>query len=190
MVGKEVCYMHGGPSLSGIAHPNFKHGLRSKYMPKRLLQKFQEAADDPELKTLNSDLAVASTRINELLTELDADTSGSLWDKTRGVFFEFMDASGDPARANELLGQLRQLITRGAAMASKWRELGEWLDRRGRLVAAETKRMRDLQLTLTAAEAGALVAALMESVKRNVEDRETLRSIGQEFARILPPDNS
>ena len=28
------CRIHGGLSLGGIAHPNFKHGGRSKYFPK------------------------------------------------------------------------------------------------------------------------------------------------------------
>ena len=27
------CRIHGGLSLGGIAHPNFKHGRRSKYFP-------------------------------------------------------------------------------------------------------------------------------------------------------------
>jgi hypothetical protein len=28
------CRIHGGLSLGGIAHPNYKHGGRSKYFPK------------------------------------------------------------------------------------------------------------------------------------------------------------
>ena len=30
MRGMEVCYHHGGKSLSGYAHPNYKHGYYSK----------------------------------------------------------------------------------------------------------------------------------------------------------------
>jgi len=31
---KGRCHLHGGKSLGGIAHPNFKHGRYSKYVPR------------------------------------------------------------------------------------------------------------------------------------------------------------
>ncbi|HEX8231006.1 MAG TPA: HGGxSTG domain-containing protein [Chloroflexia bacterium] len=57
------CNLHGGKSLSGIAHPGYKHGFYSKYLPYRALvlaarQRQRSAESSPHC----SQRATAKTR--------------------------------------------------------------------------------------------------------------------------------
>src|SRR5262245_31214402 len=64
------CRFHGGASLRGVAHPNFKTGAHSRYLPKHLRQDYQRAVTDPELLSLKSQAALLATREMELTKQL------------------------------------------------------------------------------------------------------------------------
>ena len=58
------CKLHGGKSLAGAAHPNFKTGRYSKYLPKHLAKAYDEIKADPKLLQLDDDVALLEARLN------------------------------------------------------------------------------------------------------------------------------
>src|SRR5262249_56407268 len=66
----DKCRIHGGLSLRGVAHPQYKNGAHSKYLPKSLRQDYLRAVRDPELLSLLNQLALLASRHMELTKEL------------------------------------------------------------------------------------------------------------------------
>src|SRR5687768_15894585 len=54
---KRVCDWHGGKSLSGPAHPNYKHGRHWQVLPIGLRDRFERALGDPELLSMTPEIA-------------------------------------------------------------------------------------------------------------------------------------
>src|SRR5215212_8598437 len=46
------CERHGGKSLAGAAHPDFRHGRDSKYLLARLQEEYERNVKDETLRTL------------------------------------------------------------------------------------------------------------------------------------------
>lgn len=92
MNGSAKCYFHGGASLKGIAHPNFKHGGRTRYMPERLAARYEEAIADPDLGSLKRNIALNEAIVREKL--------------------ELLNAGGDSSEAWEIIAKaLKDLMT-------------------------------------------------------------------------------
>jgi hypothetical protein len=68
--GRNVCRYHGGATPRGIASPNFKHGKYSKDLPKGLIARYEQAAQDPELLALRDEIALLDARMVELMHKL------------------------------------------------------------------------------------------------------------------------
>ena len=68
--GRTVCRMHGGKSLRGIAHPNYKEGRYAKDLPLSLAKEFDPNVDSRKLTSLGEDIALNDLRIGELLRKL------------------------------------------------------------------------------------------------------------------------
>lgn len=58
--GRERCPKHGGKTPRGPASPHWKHGQRSRYLPRGLRQRVERLISDPDLVAL--DLEVATVR--------------------------------------------------------------------------------------------------------------------------------
>ena len=46
MDGKNRCHLHGGKSIGGVAHYNFKDGKYSTYLPDSLSTNYKESVSD------------------------------------------------------------------------------------------------------------------------------------------------
>src|SRR5205807_10211401 len=56
------CRFHGGLSLRGMAAPQYKNGMHSKYLPKHLKEDYEAALADPDMLYLKSQVALLGTR--------------------------------------------------------------------------------------------------------------------------------
>ncbi|MCD9187201.1 MAG: hypothetical protein LUM44_12260 [Pyrinomonadaceae bacterium] len=72
--GSSKCRFHGGKSLRGIAHPNFKSGLFSRHLPTRLVGLFAEIMTDGNLIDLRESISLVDLQIIGFLQQLQ--TSG------------------------------------------------------------------------------------------------------------------
>jgi predicted nucleic acid-binding Zn-ribbon protein len=181
------CRVHGGASPAGIASPHFKHGRRGKYLPTRLLERYEEAVGDSELLALRDEIALIDVRINELLERIDTGESAALWAQL-GAKFEKMQqayASQDDSGFARAVKGLGAIIEQGGRADQVWDDIGNVIEQRRKLVESERKRLVDMQQMLTAEQAMTLLAAVVDVVRRNVTDRDALAAISADVKRIV-----
>jgi hypothetical protein len=73
------CHKHGGKTPRGVASTQFVNGRRSKDIPSRLTERYQEALVDDELLALRDDVALIDARLGDVLGRVDSGESGRIW---------------------------------------------------------------------------------------------------------------
>lgn len=93
MHGGNVCHIHGGKSPKGAASPTFKHGKRSKYLPQRVANIYDEMQSDDEYMDLRDNLRLREALIREKLKMIDdAPDSMEVWKSFRKALDQFKKA--------------------------------------------------------------------------------------------------
>lgn len=169
------CRMHGGKTPVGAALPQFKTGKWSKYLPERLLARYEEAQLDSRLLELRNEVALVDTRLAELLERIDTGQANSIWRSLKEKYAEAIQASGDPERMAHHIDAMGKLIERGGADSEVWEEIGRQIDRRQRLVGSERKRLVDMHQMIPAERATNLFYAFVSIVNRRLVQHEDLR---------------
>jgi hypothetical protein len=179
VAGKTKCVVHGGKTPGGIASPHFKHGRYSKYLPDRLLGRYQEALADPELLSLRDDVALVDGRLTELFEQLDTGRSEALWEELQEAYRELTRAIGtqDTTRLRAQLTRLGDLLDQGASDHVLWQEIVELQEHKRRLGESERDRLVKMQQMITVERTMALLAAVASEIKRHVSDPNVLAAI-------------
>jgi hypothetical protein len=165
------CYLHGGKSLRGLAHPNFKTGRYSKYLPARMLERYEESKADSEQLALKSEIALVDARISDLLQRMDPAEPGELWETLQKLKKKVQEAarSGNTDAGNVAVMGILDVIARGARDFEAWADVFTLIERRRRLVESEQKRLVAMQQMVTTEEVTMLVTATVASLKEHVE---------------------
>lgn len=189
--GRTVCYHHGGMTLQGIASPTFKTGRYSKYLPNRLLERYREALDDPELLALKDDIGLLDTRIGQVVAALDTGESreswlvlSEAWSQLDQEMAMLLDEGEVPETMERTVASLGQTIRNGLSEGYVWSEVRGLLKERQALVAGEQKRLVEMEQYVTATQAMGFVASVMASVKRHVHDRDALAAVAADLTRL------
>lgn len=185
------CRVHGGASLSGLASPVLSSGRYSKYLPTRLISRYQQAISDPDLLALRDDIGLLDTRIGQVVGALDTGESKeswvallSIWSTFEEQFQSLLDTGEPPEEMEGTVSKVSTLIRSGLSEAYTWGEIRGLLKERAELVANERRRMVELQQYVTAEKAMLFVSAVMDSVRRHVSDRDALAAISGDLARL------
>lgn len=182
MTGKTVCYHHGGKSRAGLAAPAFKTGRYSKYLPARLLDRYEAALADDTLLELREEIALLDARLVDLLSRVDTGEAGGLWLRARAAWEASQSADAATALAARL--ELAQLFTDGVADYEAWAAVSALMTQRQRLVESERKRLVEMQQTITVERAMLLLTAIIESVRTHVNDPTAMAAISADFLRL------
>lgn len=187
MEGMEVCYHHGGKSLKGIASSRFKHGKYSRYMPKALAPVFQAVIEDPELLSLNTDIASHEARIDQLFQSIEGGNPGKLWAEALSEWMGLWEATAreDAKDIMKHRNRLDSLLREGSGDVETWDLILSASDQKRKLVKTETERREKMREYVRAEEAAYYYRALALAVKANVDDPIILSSIADEFAKIV-----
>lgn len=78
VIGRTVCYAHGGNTPRGAASPHFQAKGFSSVLPPRLAERYQAIRADSELMDLRNGIALLDVRITDLLTNLSTDCDHDL----------------------------------------------------------------------------------------------------------------
>lgn len=180
------CRFHGGASLRGAAHPSFKAGRYSKYLPDRLIEKYTAARDDGELLALRDEVALIDVRMAGLIEQLSSGEHVSKWMQLAGVHKKISRALAkkDYEALDEAAGEIGEIIDSAAAEEFIWNELIPLFDQRRKLVESERKRLVEMQQLITAERAMSLVAAIVGVIKKHVSDPVVLNAIGDDIRAI------
>lgn len=185
--GRERCRMHGGKQPRGLAHPGTKTGRFSKDLPTRLLAQYEAALDDPDMIALHEELALVTAREGDLLGRVDTGEAGAHWRGIRDALADFRRAQrrDDAPAAAAALREMERLTDLGIADYQAWAELFDTIEARRRLADTERRRLEAMQQVITTERAMLLVAALVDTVRRHVDDRQVLGAIGRDLARLV-----
>lgn len=190
----DACRLHGGASLSGVAHPNWNGGRTSKLfrsLPARMQDGFRASRDDPEILNLSNDIAVLDARLLELLGKADTRESGAAWERLADLRAAFLAAQRrqDQQAMADALADILNLIARGRGDWALWGEVSDLLERRRRLVDSEQKRRVQMQMLVKVEEAGLAMDFLADSVREAVLERvgdpDEQRAVLAHFQRAL-----
>lgn len=96
---------------------------------------------------------------------------------------ELLNLSSEIALTDAMIDDI--LANQDLSVPSVQFQLTNLIDQRRKLVESEQKRRVAMKTMMTPESAMALVAALLDAVKRNVSDRATLAAIGTEFDRLI-----
>ena len=185
------CKLHGGASLEGIASATYKGHGYSKYLPRRLMDDYNAALNDPELGELLSEIALVEARMSEIIRLLGTGESGSGWRAAQTQMTQLIvtlqSAQPDPIAQANALSALRDTIGRGFGDSLLWDELRTLIEAKRRLVETEQRRLIAGKMYLTMDKAGLLIDALIRAVTTHVADRAILAAIQSDWNRVLAP---
>lgn len=182
------CRLHGGKSPAGVASGQFKHGIYSKYMPKGMLDLYEEFRTNPDLLSLRENVALVDARIVQLLQALDQQGDlGAIWLELQQLFETLMRATqkqdlGGGKAAFEALGDV---IEHGADQFRAWSQISEMMEQRRKLVETERRRLVDMQQMITSEQAMVLVSALVTIIREEVTDRDVLIRLQSRIAGLV-----
>lgn len=176
--------MHGGKSLSGPAHPNYKTGKHSNVLPERMRENYERAVADEELVSLRSELAVIDARVLDLLQRADAGESGKRW-KALLDQVKLVESAPDGLELHQGLKELSRMIRAGAADAYTWDEIRDWFIVRERLTRSERKRLVEAKLVMSVEQAQLVMAMFVDAAKEAVgHDPDVMDKIVDAFVRL------
>lgn len=157
--GSTKCHYHGGKTPKGIASPHFKTGRYSRHLPAQLAERYEAALTDPDLISLRDEIALTDAEIGRALAIL------------QDIPPEFDDPKERSAWHREQ-GRTRTRIN-------------DLIEQRRKLVETERKRLVDLQQMMTAEQAMLFMSAIVNIVRRHVDDRDILAAISADVDRLI-----
>jgi hypothetical protein len=180
--------MHGGASLRGMDSPTFKTGRYSKSIPDHLADRYRASLEDEERHDLRDEIALAESKVADCLHRMSVDPSDSdtLWLKLRNLERQMRSAQG--TEQAQILAVLRETVRVGGEAAIASRELDGWIARKTRSVEADVRVAKVKQHFIRVEEYMAAMSAVLEVIRRNVEDDATRRRMGRELRAIAEGD--
>lgn len=185
--GGTKCTVHGGLTPRGIASPHFKTGKYSAYLPEALLSTYEDVQTDDNLLSVRGDIQLIDVLIRAKLINLDTGESAATWD-----FLLKQIAIARKGYKNSDIGLFEGALDEIEALADKRRlhyateqEIGSQLEQRRKLVDTEQKILFNKQQAITSEQAMLFMSAVLESVKRNVNDSSILNRIQAEFIQLI-----
>ena len=184
--GSEYCIFHGGRAPKGGAHPAFKDGRRSRYMPAELFEHFNRFVNDPKITHHRESIAQIDVLIQEAWDDFEDGGTPELWWSLKTAWRKVQKAraEGDVARLGEALDKVGLLIKRGGEQVHRHEKILKLLEGRRKHANAETKRRMAEERTYTHEEATAFYLGLGEAVRTHVTDPKALNAIINEIAAI------
>ncbi len=146
------CKKHGGATPKGAAHPNFKDGKRSRYMPPPdLYERYLGALTDPELTHHRDSVALVDSLIDEMLEGYEFGANPKRWAEVKRLVrrVEAANNAGDRHKAREAFEELLLVVEEGHAHAQKALAIVRLLEARRRHADSETRRRLSEELTFS-----------------------------------------
>lgn len=164
------CPIHGGKNPSGVAHPNFKNGRFSEYMPANMLDAYNRGLEDPELLALRSEIALLDARHAQVIARAEKGESADFWADLQRTWGQFMAAVrvGDTKVQNELLPVLNSIITTKAYAERAWEHSERLSLARAKLSTAEQNRLATAQQMISVDRVMIMMAAAVLALKEVV----------------------
>jgi hypothetical protein len=186
--------MHGGKSLAGITHPNYTVGRYSRYLPARLLEKYQRAVDDEDLTRLDQEIALIEAKTADALERMQQNGEGpQAWRELTTAYAnlrrELIRPEPDAERLRSAVIGMDRAVQRGGDEARAWQEILSLIEQRRKLVDTERRRLADEDKAISIERLMILVTAIIDVIRRNVASRETREAMADDIRRLVSGTN-
>jgi len=177
--GKRVCTVHGGLTPGGLASPNLKTGRYSKYIPANLTDRYEEAVSDPDILSLNEDVALLRSLVFKHLESMAAGDTHPSWKPAYAGLQKVKKAiaTGKEDLLLEGISELETVIMPNYRAAMAEDKVTGYIDQLGRIADKERRLLIDRQQVITVERMMLMITAIAAIVKQHVDDRNTLRDI-------------
>jgi len=167
----------------------------SKKLPPRLTESYLEAMSDPEMLSLNSEIALIDVRMGELMSLLPQSKNDSLSAAQTIASAVGMIRRGTATDNKEVLNRGINLILTDAGdqllkERNAWSEIIELGQKRARLTAKEIERRKAIRAYVTAEQAMMLVRYLISLITKYVKDSTIRNQISADLRIYLIQDTS
>lgn len=183
------CDVHGGKSIHGIAHHNYKDGRTSKYpkVPKIILEGYEALQSDPELLNLSDDAALLAARVNQLLGRLESGEAKERWRLVKEAWRTFRTAQKmqDQITMADMVKNLDFLLSGDPHDYLVWDDIIKTMKEYRATAAQEQKRRLEMNALISVEEALAFAGQILTIVKDNVSDPKELTAIRMEAQLAL-----
>lgn len=185
--GKRVCTVHGGLTPGGLASVHFKTGRYSKYIPARLSEKYQAAIADPDMLSLNEDVALLRSFVFKHLSDIAGSDTHPAWIEAKKAFAEMDTASqaGELEKFIAAKARLGDIIEPHYRAAISEGQVVKYVDQLGKLADKERRLLIDRQQTITIERMMLMITAIASIVRENVSDRQQLNAIQNGIQRLV-----
>jgi hypothetical protein len=177
MRGRDRCNRCGGKTPGGLASPHFRTGafVQDRHIPNGLFSAYRKAKADPELLSLRSEAAALVALEVKAYEEMDR-AEAPPWDQAVEALNDLKCAKGDAAR-QAALANLESIVRTGADAAASYEateaKLRQLFQERAKLVAAESRRLHEMDQFLTKERAAELGIMVMLALRDAVLDDAT-----------------
>lgn len=183
------CRMHGGPSKSGVANGNYKHGRHSKVLnllPKNLGEVARAAVSDPDRMELQTELALLRAQLYDSVSRWDA-TGPQLWDESQTIWAAYRAARsrGNAEGMADAIKRLESLSERGYVDYLARKESRDIIQDIRKVSESERRRMVDAQYMLSADQVVLLMSRVTEAIMAEVTDPDVLQRLTRRFTALL-----
>lgn len=193
MVGARFCRRHGGTLRKriGPANSNWKGGISpmrpgrwTSRFPGPLQPQYIAALRDPDILSLESEIALIDVRLGELVQRTGRHAE---WSEVKDAYEAQMAAvqSGDSAQIKASFERMAALAYGQVDNDAAWTALIRLTDRRRALVESERRRLVEQNMFLSREQAHAYGHAVLESITRHVKDRQTLIRVLGDLRAVL-----
>ena len=184
----KFCRFHGSRSLRGPNHPWYKHGRYSTAAPERMQDDLIRLAEDEKLLELNDELALLKARALDMLKRADSGESGVAWkalQKEARALRAALRADEPNFTAIAIKAEtILQIALEGGADWDTWHELQATILNVTRVAESQRKYRLEEQQMISLDAAYALMASLVDVVRRTVPDERVIDRVTDEFERI------
>lgn len=199
----EHCVEHQRPV--GAANPAWRGGSSNwfarKFLPARLIKRFDAIVNSPELTSARELIAVVGTRLSELYEKIDTRESAAAWDAFGDLLRELgrlaEAAKGKPGDQLRAVHAAMMDHYRAASHERRvWDDILKTAERARRLIETENRREAMLEANLTLKQSIALFNRLFDILTEEIQDAKTRARVGQRLIqlveregtqRLLPP---
>jgi hypothetical protein len=173
-----------------MASPHWKTGKHSKYaraLPRELGKAYRDALNDSELISLRHELALTEAFVKGRLAEL-LQSEAPPWGQAVEALNDYKTA---PENAKEAaFARLEEVIRTGVSAAARERDVREevraLMQEKGRLAAAEWKRLNDLRAVVPAEQAILFVNNIVGMIVEVYGRDERLATLQRRLAALAP----
>ena len=180
--------MHGGKSLSGIAHPNYKTGRYIKGLNGRKAEIVDNLLKDEDLLRLDDNIALLDLRIIDLVDSLmEGGNPAELWKQAMRSWKYMWRASAreDKEAVIKHRGELDEILRQGAREISTWDEIDDRTETRRRLVDTEMRRREKMQYLVMVEDALKDYMALGRTIRLAIAEADIPDNAKQSILDVI-----